>query len=194
MDNGNGYDQLDGDWLQYYKVAGPFTRKVKPEYREDFLHDLFLVFARVKAEYQAKGKELTVGGLVRISQYEVATYWRKWYQQNRGINCGQCSGTQRAKCKRDNLYPQCPKARQIESLDKLIEDEEGIKIELCQLVADDNAEFTDRLDAKLIVETYPKRFVDLAYKKYAGYRLTDTEAHYYYRELKKAQKKLVEVS
>jgi len=188
----NGYDHhLEGDWLTYYKVGKNFTHKVKPEDREDFLHDLFLAFARVKAKYDAKDKELTTGGLVRIAQYEVATYWRKWYRQSKGINCGQCSKAQRAKCKEDNLYSQCPKAIQIENLDKLIDDGEGSKTELCQMIADDNAEFTDRLDAKLIVESYPKRFVDLAYKKYAGYSLTNTERSYYRRELNRAQKTLV---
>jgi hypothetical protein len=187
----NGYDKLEGDWLTYYKVGKNFTHKVKPEDREDFLHDLFLAFARVRASYDAKGKELTTGGLVRIAQYEVATYWRKWYRQSKGINCGQCSKAQRAKCKEDNLYSQCPKAIQIENLDKLIDDGEGSKTELCQMIADDNAEFTDRLDAKLIVESYPKRFVDLAYKKYAGYSLTNTERSYYRRELNRAQKTLV---
>ena len=73
----NGYDQLEGDWLTYYKVARGFVRKVKPEDREDFLHDLFLTFARVKASYQAKGKELTTGGLIRIAQYRVVDYWRQ---------------------------------------------------------------------------------------------------------------------
>ena len=190
----NGYDKLEGEWLTYYKVGKGFTGKVKPEDREDFLHDLFLAFARIKGSYQAKGKELTTGGLVRIAQYEVAQYWRDYYYRQTGIDCGRCSKRQRQECKKDNLYRQCPKAKRIESLNKLIEDGEGGKVELYQMIADDNAEFTDRLDAKFIVESYPKRFVDLAYKKYAGYRLTDSEAHYYWRERKKAQKKLVEVS
>ena len=59
------------------------------------------------------------------------------------------------------------------------------------MIADDTAEFTARLEAKLILEGYPKRFVDLAYKKYAGNTLTESERSYYRRELKKAQKSLV---
>jgi hypothetical protein len=70
----NGYHELDGEWLAYYEVGKGFIGKVKPEDREDFLHDLFLSFARVKASYQAGDKELTTGGLVRIAQYEVADY------------------------------------------------------------------------------------------------------------------------
>jgi len=49
-------DQLDGDWALFYKVGKRFTGKVKPEDREDFLHDLILAMARVKARYTAKVK------------------------------------------------------------------------------------------------------------------------------------------
>ncbi|MBA7703287.1 hypothetical protein ES703_112069 [subsurface metagenome] len=197
MDNNgnghNGYDQLNGDWLAFYNVGKGFTHKVKPEDREDFLHDLFLAFARVKASYQAKGKELTKGGLVRIAQYQVSDYWREHFKRENGIECGQCSKAQRAKCKRDNFWVgDCPKAIQIEHLSKLIEDGQGNKTELYQLLADDNAiDLTARLDAKLTLEGYPKRFVELAYKKYTGYALTSSEKNYYYREQKKAQKTLV---
>jgi hypothetical protein len=190
----NGYHNLDGDWLAYYKVGKNFTYKVKPEDREDFLHDLFLAFARVKASYQAKAKELTTGGLVRIAQYEVADYWRKHFRRIYGRDCSRCSKAQRQKCKEGELYSKCPKAIYFESLDTLVEDGNGDGTPLHELIADDNADFTPRLEAKLILESYPKRFVQLAYKKYAGYRLTDSEAHYYWREQKKAQKKLVEVS
>jgi hypothetical protein len=187
----NGYDKLDGEWLTFYEVAKGFNHKVKPEDREDFLHDLFLAFARVKVSYEAKGKALTTGGLVRIAQYEVADYWRKWFRRIYGRDCSRCRKAQRDKCKKDDLYSQCPKAIQFESLSKLVEDGEGNRTELYQLLADDNADFIPRLDAKLTLESYPKRFVDLAYKKYAGYPLTNTERQYYRREQKKAQKTLV---
>jgi hypothetical protein len=190
--HGNGYDQLDGDWLAYYKVAKGFTHKVKPEDREDFLHDLFLAFSRVKAGYDRKGRELTEGGLVRIAQYQVSDYWRAYFNRVNGIDCGHCGKAQRAKCKRDNSYGgKCPKAVQFESLSKLVEGGEGNKVELYQLLADDNTDFTDRLDARLILEGYPRRFVELAYKKCAGYQLTESERSYYRRELKKAQRTLV---
>jgi len=161
----NGYDKLEGDWLTYYKVGKGFTRKVKPEDREDFLHDLFLAFARVKVSYDAKGKALTEGGLVRIAQYAVADYWRRYYRRSKVIH--------------------------FESLNRLVEDGEGNKTELYQLIADDNADFIPRLEAKLTLESYPKRLVDLAYKKYAGYRLTKIEQQYYQKKKKKAQKSLV---
>ena len=180
----NGYDKLESDWLAYYKVGKSFTGKVKPEDREDFLHDLFIAFAR--------DKELTTGGLVRVAQYEVADYWRAYFKRVNGIECGHCGKAQKAKCKEWNFWVgDCPKAVKQERLDKLIEDGSGGKVELHELIADDNSDFTARLDAKLILEGYPKRFVDLAFKKYVGYALTNSESCYYRREQKKAQKTLV---
>jgi hypothetical protein len=187
----NGYDKLDGDYALFYKVAKGFTHRVKREDTQDFLHDLLLAMARVKASYTAKGKELTEGGLVRIAQYEVADYWRKWFKRINGIDCSRCSKAQREKCKDWFMYPDCPKAVKQERLDKLIEDGNGDSTPLHELIADDNADFIPRLDAKLILESYPRRFVQLAYKKYAGYSLTESERSYYRREQKKAQKRLV---
>ena len=189
----NGYDHLEGDWLSYYKVGKGFVHKVKPEDREDFLHDLFLAFARVKARYQDKGKELTTGGLVRIAQYAVADYWRKWYHRHQNSDCGRCSKRQRQKCKEDNSYGRnCPKAVRLESLDTLVEDGNGDSTPLSELIADDNAvDIVARLEARLTLDGYPRRFVQLAYKKYAGYPLTSSERNYYYKEQKRAQKSLV---
>ena len=194
QDNGhhrNGYDRLQGDWLAYYKVAKNFTGKVKPEDREDFLHDLFVEYAKIASSYQAKGKELTTGGLVRIAQYRVADYWRKWFKRINGRDCSRCSKAQKAKCKAGNLYLQCPKSVKLESLDTIIEDGNGDSSPLCELLADDSADFIPRLEAKLILQGYPLRFVKLAYKKYTGYPLDKVEQNYYYREQKKAQKTLV---
>jgi len=191
--NGKGYEQLDGDYALFYKVAKNFTHKVTREDREDFLHDLFLAFARVKATYDAKGKELTSGGLVRIAQYEVAGYWRKWYKCKNGIDCGSCSSKQREKCKEWFLYGDndCPKAIKTERLDKLVEDGNGDSTPLHELIADDNAvDVVARLDAKLTLQGYPQRFVKLAYKKYAGYALNNAERVYYYKQVKRAQKPL----
>ena len=190
--HGNGYDQLDGDYALFYKVAKRFTYKVRREDREDFLHDLFLKFAKVNAIYIAKGKELTEGGLMRVAQYELAGYWRKYYHKINGIDCGRCSNKQREKCKDWFLYPDCPRAVKMERLDELVEDGNGDSTPLHELIADDKAvDVVARLQARLTLDSYPHRFVKLAYKKYAGYQLTDTERKYYWKEQKKAQKSLV---
>ena len=188
----NGYDQLDGDWALYYKVAKGFTHRVKREDRQDFLHDLFLAFAKVKASYDAKGKELTEGGLVRVAQYELADYWHDWFFRTNGIECSRCSKAQQDKCQELDLNAGCPRALKLDSLDRVIEDGNGDSTSLHELIADDNAvDLAARLDARLILESYPRRFVQLAYKKHAGYTLNNTERDYYHRQLKKAQKTLV---
>jgi hypothetical protein len=57
------------------------------------------------------------------------------------------------------------------------------------MIADDHAvDVSARLDARLILESYPHKFVRIAYKKYAGYPLTPTERTYLYRQRSKAHK------
>jgi hypothetical protein len=190
----NGYDQLDGDWLTYYKVAKGFTHRVRREDGEDFLHDLILAMARVKLSYDAKGKELTEGGLVRIACYEVAGYWRKWYKRKNGIDCGQCSKAQREKCKEWFLYgdSDCPKAIKTERLDELVEDGNGDSTPLHEFIADDNAvDVVAMLNARHILKGYPHKAVKLAYKRYAGYPLDKREQNYLTHFRRKAQKRLV---
>jgi hypothetical protein len=187
----NGYDHLEGDWLTYYKVGKNFTRKVKPEDREDFLHDLLLAMAKVKASYTAKGKELTTGGLVRIAQYEVADYWRKWFKQHNGVSCHDCSKAQRDKCRELDLYGECPRAIKLDSLDRLI-DGNGDSTPLYELIADDNAiDLVAMLDARFTLKGYPHKAVKLIYKRYAGYPLEEGERRYINRFRKRLQKTLI---
>ena len=190
--HGNDYDKLDGDWLNYYKVAKGFTHKVKPEDREDFLHDLILTMARVKVKYDAKGKELTTGGLVRIAQYEVADYWRKWFKRANGIDCSRCSKAQREKCKDWQLYTDCPKAIKLERLDKVVEDGNGDSTPFYELIADDKAvDLVAMVDARLTLKGYPTKAVKLLYKRYAGYPLEEGERRYINRFRKRLQKTLI---
>ena len=140
--------------------------------------------AKVKAKYQATDKELTEAGLIRVACYEVAEYWRQKFKRLNGTDCGRCSQEQRHRCKDRDLYSECPKAVKIESLDRLIEDGEGNEVELSQLIADDNAvDVVAMLDARLTLKSYPHKFLDIAYKKYAGYPLSHQERTYLYRQL-----------
>jgi len=189
----NGYDQLQGEYALFYKVAKNFTHKVRPEDREDFLHDLFLAFARVKASYDVKRKELTSGGLVRIAQYEVAGYWRKWYKSKNGIDCGSCSKARREKCKEWFLYGDndCPKAIKTERLDRLVEDGNGDATPLHELIADDNAiDVLAMVDARHTLKGYPHKAIKLLYKRYAGYPLDKKERNYLNHQAKKLRKNL----
>ena len=80
----------------------------------------------------------------------------------------------------------------MERLDRLVEDGNGDSTPLHELIADDKAvDLVARLQARLTLDSYPHKFVKLAYKKYAGYPFTSGERTYYYRELKKVQKSLV---
>ena len=115
---GNGYDQLDGDWLIYYKVAIKFYHKARFEDREDLLHTIILNLA---IAYGSNGhKPDNPSWMYRIASFTVAQYWRDYYKRVNGLDCGHCSNPQRKKCKADNLYSECPKAIRIESLSKPI--------------------------------------------------------------------------
>ena len=189
----NGYDRLDGDWLIYYKVAKGFTHRVKPEDREDFLHDLILEMAKVKAKYEVIGKPLSEAGLIRVACYEVAEYWRKWYKRKNGTDCSRCSKAQRVKCKEWFLYGDndCPKAIKIERLDRLVEDGNGDSTPLHELIADDNAvDLVAMVDARLTLDGYPTKAVKLLYKRYAGYPLEKKEQDYLSRFKRRAKKGL----
>jgi len=187
----NGYDKLDGDYALFYKVAKGFTHRVKREDSHDFLHDLILAFAKVKVTYTAKGKELTEGGLVRVAQHELADYWHKWFYRNNGIDCHRCNKAQRQKCRSQDLYGECPRAIKLDNLDRLIEDGNGDSTPLYELIADDKAvDLVAMLEARFTLDGYPRRFVHLMYKDYAGYSLTNCERNYIYHQKKKAQKRL----
>ena len=48
---------------------------MKFEDREDFLHDLMLEVAKVKAKYEAKGKPLTGAELMRVASENGTVLW-----------------------------------------------------------------------------------------------------------------------
>jgi len=190
--NGNGYDQLEGDWALYYKVARYFIHRVKFQDREDFLHDLMLEMAKVKAKYEVKGKPLTEAGLMRVASYELTDYWVKQRRLTTWLDCGNCSKEQRRKCREGLLYEQCPKFHQLVSLNMEI-DGDGHKAELIEFLADDKAiDIVARLDARCFLLGFPKRIVQIAYKKYAGYPLNAKEQnHLDYWRKKNDQKRLI---
>jgi len=188
----NGYDQLEGDWLTYYKIARYFVHKVKREDREDFLHDLMLEMSKVKAKYEAKGKPLTEAGLMRVASYELSDYWVKQRRLTTWLDCGNCSKEQRRKCREELLYSECPKYHQLVSLNTEIDgDGDGHKAELIEFLADDKAiDIVARLDARRFLQGFPRRIVQIAYKKYSGYQLDGKDRYYLCQFLKKTQKPL----
>jgi len=189
--DGNGYDQLEGDWGLFYKVARYFIHKVRRDDKYDFLHDLMLEMVKVKAKYEAKGKPLTEAGLMRVASYELTDYWVKRRRLTTWLDCGNCSKEQRRKCREEDLYSECPKFHQLVSLNTVVEDGDGHKAELIDFLADDNAiDIVARLDARRFLQAFPMRIVQIAYKKYSGYQLDGKERKYLCKWLKRTQKPL----
>jgi len=189
---GNGYDQLDGEWLVYYKVATKYVHKARREDRDDLLHIIILNLADVAGRNNGH-KPGNPSWMYRIASFTVAQYWRDYYYRVNGIDCGHCSNQQRKKCKRDNLYgSQCPRASRIESLSKPIVDDDGQISELGELIANDKAlDLADWLDQKTFLLGCPQRLIDIAEKVRENQRLTTKEQVYLWRFRQKAQKSLV---
>ncbi|MFC2000537.1 hypothetical protein ACFLXE_07295 [Chloroflexota bacterium] len=183
QDDGNGYHELDGEWLTYYEVASRFSRKVKGQDRQDLLHDIILTLAlAVKTNGHNPVTEAT---LYRIASHSVANYWRSQYRHTNGLDCGSCSQAQRAKCRRDWLYPQCPKAMRLESLSRPVVDSKGNMTELGELIADDRAIDLDAwLDTRTFLRGCPERLIAIAEKTREGKALTNRERQYlwYWRQ------------
>jgi len=184
--NGNGYDQLDGDWLSYYKVASKFSHKAKAEDTEDLLHDIMLTLAL--AERNNGHKPFTEAVMYRIASRAQADYWRAYYKLTMGLDCRHCKETQRQKCRSEDLYSQCPKAIKLESLNKPILDGEGNLTELGELIADDKAMELDAWVSNSTWEIgYPRRLVAIAYKLKAGLPLDNGDRSYLKRVRKNEQ-------
>jgi len=186
----NGYDQLDGEWLTYYKVASKYIHKARFEDREDLLHTLILNLA--VAGKSNGHKPDNPSWMYRIASFTIAQYWRDYYKRSNGFDCGHCSNPQRKKCKADDLYRECPKAIKIESLSKPIIDSEGNITELGELIADDKAIDLDAwLDDKTFLLGFPKRLIDIAYKIKQGQALTAKDRMYLMRFRHREQKRLI---
>ena len=187
--NGNGYHELEGEWLTYYEVASRFTRKVKGQDRQDLLHDIILTLAL--AVKNNGHNPVTEASMYRIASHSVANYWRSQYKHTNGLDCGSCSQAQRAKCRRDWLYPQCPKAMRLESLSRPVVDSEGNMTELGELIADDRAIDLDAwLDTKTFLWGCPERLIAIAQKRLNGISLDNKEDCYIRRFRQREQTRL----
>jgi len=184
--NHNGYDQLTGDWLTYYKVTGYFVRYIRFDDREDFLHDTMLEMAKVKAKYELIGKPLTEAGLMRVASYQVTEYWTRLRRLTTWLDCGNCSKAQRQKCRSEDLYSKCPKYHQLVSLNaKADGDGDGEPSELIEFIADDKAIDLDAwVDARRILRGLPRRLVQIAYKRYSGIPLDRKERNYFNHQVR----------
>ena len=186
---GNGYDQLDGEWLTYYKVATKYVHKARYEDRDDLLHTIMLNLA--VAGRNDGHKPDNASWMYRIASFTVAQYWRDYYYQTNGVDCGRCSNVQLQKCKAENLYgSKCPKAIRVESLSKPIVDSDGQISELGDLIADDKAIDLDQwIDDKTFLLGFPQRLQDIAQKKVDGIPLTNKERRYFSEQTRRIRQK-----
>ncbi|MEQ4489578.1 MAG: hypothetical protein AAC990_04330 [Dehalococcoides mccartyi] len=189
-DNPLSYDRLNGEWAQWFRTAQRFEHKVPAQDRGDIRHSIILELALTRA--RDGNKPFSEAMMCRIASCVVAHYWRKQYKLTNGLDCGSCSQKQRAKCKADYLYSQCPKAIKIESLSKPITDENGNVTELGDTIADDKAiDIGAWLDARTFLLSFPNRLVYIAHKRVDGIPLTGAEMKYLCKWRKREQKILV---
>jgi hypothetical protein len=177
------------DWDKYIAVAERFQHKAKAQDREDLKHDIILTLADV--ERNNGHKPLTEPAMYRIASITVVHYWRAQYKLTNGLDCGSCSKVQRQKCKKEWLYPECPKAVRVEYLSKLVTDSEGNITELGELITDDKAIDLDAwLDADTFLRGCPQRLIGIAHKKQEGIPLNHKDREYLRRFRQREQKRL----
>jgi len=203
----NGYDQLCDQhgwivttegfrwvtvhWATLYDVASKYASKAKVQDNEDLLHTILETLA--VAERNNGHKPFTLGTMHRIARRCVADYWFDHYGINNGLDCRHCSKSQRAKCKEDWLYAECPRAITLERLSKPIIDSQGNMTELGELIADPDSldpEFWDK--QSLWQLGYKPRLVAIANKLKAGEALTSYDRLCLNRYRKSQQKKLLQ--
>ncbi len=187
--NGNGYDQLTGEYATYYNVALPFAKTVPTQDSEDLLHT---IIANLADAGRSNGhKPDNPSWMYRIASFTKADYWRDHYRHTHGITCCNCSKAQPQKCKDGWLYGDCPKLIKIESLSKPIIDSEGNLTELGDLIADDKALDLDAwLDSKTFILTSPDRLILIGEKIRDGIPLEGRDYDYLEKWRKKRQKRL----
>ena len=173
--------EMERGWALFAKIAGYFVNKVLANDREDFLHDLLVEMAKVKAKYELKGKILTEAGLMRVASYELKGYWDKRRYRLFGLNCTHCTSEQRQECHMGR-EPSCPKGKAylLLSLDQPVKNDDGDELtKLRDLIAYDKPVDLDaKLDARCILQGLPTKLIKIGYKVYAGIPLETKEKQY----------------
>ncbi len=188
LDLASRIPDLSGVWRKYAEIALKFERKVKAEDRADIVGDIIIKIAEIDKERTARGEALTEAGMIRIASYTVMEYWRAQRDITTGVNCGNCSKAQRANCRDKDLYSQCPKQIELVSLNQEITDSEGNTIELWETIADDKAIDLDAwIDTNVLLESFPKRLIQIVNKKAMNEALTKYDRLYLCRFRKNSQ-------
>jgi len=182
------YDGLEGDWRDWLDVSRRYERKIPRQDRLDFRHTLILRLATMR---QRTGKVLDVRQANRVASYCVADYYYSEAKLHRSLDCKHCPTTRRTHCASHNLYSECPKIRDVISLDAEYTDNNGNTITLADTIADDEAIDLDLwIDAYTWLSGCPVRAVDIAYKLLAGLKLSGADRKYLCKIRKREQKPL----
>ena len=182
------YDGLEGDWRDWLDVSRRYERKIPKQDRHDFRHTLMLRLATMR---KRTGKTLDVRQANRVASYCVADYYYSEAKLHRSLDCKHCPTTRRTHCASHNLYAECPKIRDVLSLDWEWTDQHGIVHTLADTIADDTAIDLDAwLDAHTWLSGCPVRVVDIANKLVSGQKLTGADRKYLCKIRKREQKPL----
>ncbi len=188
LDLASRIPDLSGVWRKYAEIALKFERKVKQEDRQDIVGDIILKIAEIDKERTARGEALTEAGMIRVASYTVMQYWEARREITTGLDCQHCSKGQRANCRDNDLYSECPKLIKIVSLSQEIDDGQGNTIELWETIADDNAiDLNAWIDTNVLLESFPKRLIEVIQKKQKSEALTLAERAYLFRFRKNTQ-------
>jgi hypothetical protein len=175
----NGYDHLPEPYLGYYKIALRFAHKALTDEREDLLHDIIIGLARAEQALAIRGQQFSEIAQIRTAEHIKDHYWYQHYAYHNGLDCQHCSKAQRAKCRENWAYSDCPRAITLESMNQSITDGDGNITELAELIADDGAiDLAEWLDAKTFLIGAPIRLKTIAVKRNRGEELTGAERKY----------------
>jgi hypothetical protein len=184
----NGYDRLTEPYSTYHRIALRFAHKALTDEREDLLHDIIIGLAKTGETLADRGQQFTEMAQVRTAEHIKDHYWYRHYSYHNGLDCQHCSKAQRAECRENWAYSNCPRAITLESMNQPITDGEGNITEFAELIADDKAiDLAEWLDAKTFLIGAPIRLKQIALKLSKGEALAYPERNYLSRLRKKRQ-------
>lgn len=182
------YDQLDGEWRDWLEVARRYEVRVKRQDRLDIRHTIILTLATARRKTT---EPIPLYRAYRIASYCIAHYYYAEASINRGLDCKHCPTARRRYCAKYNLYSECPKVREVVSLDRVWIDADGETHSTLDTIADDSAVDLDQwIDARVWLRGCPTRLVEIALKIIAGQPLESRERKYLCKMRRRVQKPL----
>ena len=183
------YNQLDGEWRDWLDIARRYEVRVKRQDRLDIRHTIMLTLATVRRKAT---EPIPLYRAYRIASYCIAHYYYSEASINRGLDCKHCATAKRQYCAKYNLYSECPKAREIISLDREWIDANGDIHSILDTLADDSAVDLDQwIDDKTWLAGCPQRLIDIAQKSVDGTPLNEKDRQYLSRYHRQEQKRLL---